>query len=269
MICGSEMGNNEAVLVTGYCGRIGRILMNGLASSFDLSGIDKDGVSDGASLYRANISEYGELSRVFDSLPPIKYVVHLAAQYRHHADWNDVLRNNIEGTRNVYEACRKKGGIKRIVFASSNHVTGRYEFINGSDVPNLHFQENPSQIDVNSPVRPDGYYGISKVTGEAIARYFYDKYRIESVCLRIGTVTEKPGGPSEERHLSTWLSYRDLLQLVEKSLSADRTFPGFGIYYGVSNNTRSFWSIDNARHELGYAPEDNADEHWKPFSNFG
>ena len=57
--------------------------------------------------------------------------------------------------------------------------------------------------------------------------------------------------------MKTWLSHRDLVQLVRKSLESDVEF---GIYYGVSDNTGRFWDISNAEKELGYKPEDNAAE---------
>jgi NAD+ dependent glucose-6-phosphate dehydrogenase len=228
----------------------------------DLYGIDIQAIHGRPHTYRADISNLEQLWLVFKQLPAIQYVIHLAADPRHDADWQSVLVNNIHGTHNVYQAALRKGGVKRIVFASSNHTTGRYEFIDGSDEPNLHLQSELTTIDISSALRPDGHYGIGKIAGEAIARYYFDAFGIQSVCLRIGSVTESPGEPSEDRHLSTWLSHGDLVQLIERALLAEKSFPGFGIYYGVSNNTRSFWSIENARRELGYSPKDDASDHW-------
>ena len=253
-----------SVLVTGSAGRIGRILTDQLPSSMDLYGVDVLTPAGRPNSFRADISNYEQLWRVFEELPVIRYVVHLAADHRHDADWQSVLLNNIHGTHNVYEASRRKGGVERIVFASSNHVAGRYEFVDGSDEPNLHRQPELPLIDISSAPRPDGYYGISKIAGEAMARYYFDAFGIQSVCLRIGSVTAHPGKPTEERHLSTWLSHRDLVQLTERAILAKESFPGFGIYYGISNNRRSFWSIENALKELGYSPKDDASDHWPP-----
>ena len=113
-------------------------------------------------------------------------------------------------------------------------------------------------IHVDMPPRPDSYYGISKLAGEGIASYYYDYFGIESVCLRIGTVLKDDDPTKDLRHRSTWLSHRDLLDLMRKSLTARGRFPGFGIYYGVSNNHDRFWDIQNAMDELGYEPKDDA-----------
>ena len=108
------------------------------------------------------------------------------------------------------------------------------------------------------PVRPDSLYGASKAFGESLGRYYVDRYGLEVVCLRIGSfqpdsaVVER----KSDRILSTWLSHRDCVQLVQRSIEADVRF---GIYYGISGNTRAYWDLENARRELGYAPQDNAE----------
>jgi len=227
--------------------------MIALADSFDLCGLDILPSPIDTHALTADIADFEQVEDVFHVFSTITYVVHLAADPRHDADWHSVLRNNIHGTRNIFEAARLHG-IKRVIFASSNHVTGAYE----GDPPTLHRQSNPKLISVKDDPQPDGFYGISKLTGEAIARYYFDYHHIEAVCLRIGSVLEPDDPTKNERHLSTWLSHRDLVQLVRKALTAMEPFPGFGIYYGVSNNSRRFWDISSALGELGYSPEDNA-----------
>jgi len=113
-------------------------------------------------------------------------------------------------------------------------------------------------ISIKDEPHPDSFYGISKLTGEAIARYYFNYHGIEAVCLRIGSVIESDNPTKNDRHLSTWLSHSDLVQLFEKSLTVRNSFPEFGIYYGVSNNARSFWDISNAKTVLGYHPDDDA-----------
>jgi hypothetical protein len=80
---------------------------------------------------------------------------------------------------------------------------------------------------------------------------------MSSICLRIGSVLADDDPTGSLRHRRTWLSHRDLVQLVQKSLQTD---VGFGIYYGVSDNDGRFWSLRNARAELGYQPQDKAAE---------
>jgi nucleoside-diphosphate-sugar epimerase len=109
-------------------------------------------------------------------------------------------------------------------------------------------------IKVGDAIRPDGFYGVSKAAGEAIARMYYELYGLESICLRIGSVTKADDPGANPRMRSTWLSHRDLVQLVKCSLTADVKF---GIFYGVSNNKKRFWDIADAERELGYHPVDD------------
>ena len=112
----------------------------------------------------------------------------------------------------------------------------------------LHREQDPRKITVNSPLRPDSLYGVGKIFGEALARYYFERFGLEAVCLRIGSVLADDDPAQSARLRKTWLSHRDLVQLVRRSLLADVKF---GIYYGVSNNTGAFWSLANARAELG------------------
>lgn len=245
--------DGQRILITGACGRIGRILEGSLANSFDIRGLDIVSAPSDPHKLVADIVDLEELEGVFRAFSPLTYVIHLAADPRHDADWHSVFKTNIHGTHNVFEGARRFD-VKRVVFASSIHVTGAFE----RDPPTLHMQADRSLISVKDDLRPDGFYGISKIAGEAIARYYFDYHGIEAVCLRIGSVLEPDDPTKNERLLSTWLSHRDLIQLVGNALTADERFPGFGIYYGVSNNTRRLWDISNAEMELGYIPEDDA-----------
>jgi nucleoside-diphosphate-sugar epimerase len=238
------------LLLTGSCGLIGSILWRHLADSFELYGTDVRITEPTAHLFRADISNYEQIASVLQTASPLPYVIHLAADPRVNAEWPSVLTNNIIGTRNLYEAA-KNNGIKRVIFASSNHVTGAYEGI----PPSLHSQVSPALITTQHPIRPDGYYGVSKVFGEAIARMYYELHGLESVCLRIGWVLKDDDPTKNEQARCTWLSHRDLVQLVKRSLLTEVEF---GIYYGVSNNKHRFWDISNAKEELGYEPEDDA-----------
>lgn len=152
---------------------------------------------------------------------------------------DEIIENNLRSLYQVYEGARRNG-VKRIVFASSNHAIG------------MHSVNQPLGLDCD--FRPDGFYGLSKMWGEGMARLYWDKHGIESVCLRIGSCVEKP---TEFRHLSTWLSHDDLVHLVECSIVAPDI--GFLVVWGVSNNTRSYWSNAGAE-RLGYAPQQNAED---------
>lgn len=236
------------VLITGSKGRIGKILTEKL-DNFEIYGVDV--IDDNSERYhKADISNLNELSNVFDKVDKVEYIIHLAADPNVDSDWESILKNNIIGTRNLYE-CSRRYSVKKVVFASSNHVTGGYEGI----PPRLHKMKNPPLIRVIDPVRPDSDYGTSKIFGEAVARQYLELYNLPSICLRIGTVLEDDNLTMNGRTKCTWLSHSDLIQLVKKSLLSKRDF---GIYYGVSDNKGRFWDISNAEKEIGYYPQDDA-----------
>lgn len=152
-----------------------------------------------------------------------------------------ILRANIVGVYHLYEAARRKG-VRRIVFASSNHVTGGY----GVD----------ELIDPEAAPRPDGHYGASKLYGEALAQLYWQRHGIESVCLRIGTAEPVP---PDRRALASWISPRDLQQLVLCALRAPDV--GCLVTYGCSRNRRAWWRCDDSWARLGYEPQDDAEAH--------
>ena len=236
----------ERVLITGIMGCIGKIISPALADEYDVCGLDKLA----GTVPLVDISDLEQLRKLFAREKPFQFLIHLAADSDTNASWELVLKNNIIGTRNVY-ACAKEFGVRRVVFASSNHVTGAYEGF----PPSLHTQDNPPIITVRDPIRPDSYYGASKAWGEALARQFYELHGIESICLRIGSVLEDDDPTRNERTMKTWLSHRDLIQLIRLSL---KTTMGFGIYYGVSANDGGVWDISEVTEELGFKTVDNA-----------
>jgi len=87
--------------------------------------------------------------------------------------FEEILEANIKGVFHIYEAARRHG-VKRVIFASSNHVTGFY----GQD----------ERIDAHDMKRPDGYYGLSKSYGEDMAQFYFDRYGVETVSIRIGSI---------------------------------------------------------------------------------
>ena len=139
---------------------------------------------------------------------------------------------------NLYEAARQHG-VKRIVFASSNHVTG--------------FYRQDEVIDARMPMRPDGHYGLSKAFGENLAQFYFDRYGLETVSLRIGSSFPEP---KDRRMLATWMSYDDLERLVVSSLTAPVV--GHTVIYGVSDNRSRWWDNTPAAH-IGYRPQDSSE----------
>jgi len=152
--------------------------------------------------------------------------------------FEEVLQANIRGTFHIYEGARRHG-VRRLVFASSNHVTG--------------FYRQDERIDAHAPRRPDGYYGLSKSFGEDLAQFYFDRYGIETVSLRIGSSFPEP---ANRRMMSTWLSYDDLTALIGKALFT----PGVGhtVVYGMSANRDVWWDNAAAAH-LGFTARDSSE----------
>src|ERR1700690_4128359 len=149
------------LLITGCNGLVGTILWNPLNDLFELYGLDISLSEDKDNIFQADIAQPDQVNALFNRIPNLTYIVHLAGDPRMDADWESVYRNNIAGTKNIYEAARLHG-VKRIVFASSNHATGAYEGL----PPTLHTKDHPTLITIQDPIRPDGFYGVSKVTGQ-------------------------------------------------------------------------------------------------------
>jgi uronate dehydrogenase len=227
------------VLITGAAGVLGAILRNGLRGRFPALRL-LDVASLGAAqqteeLVNADIRDF---SAIVEAMAGVDAVIHLAG-IPHEDTFERILQTNMVGTYNVFEAARIQR-CKRVVFASSLHVTGFY--LAGD------------RIGPDVPPRPDSFYGLGKSFAENLGRLYADKHSVEVVCLRIGTLAERPMTP---RHLSTWLSPRDAVELFYCSLTAPDV--GFTLAYGASANQRSWWDLDSAK-RLGYSPSDDAEE---------
>lgn len=152
--------------------------------------------------------------------------------------FEEILEGNIKGVFHLYEAARRHG-VKRVVFASSNHVIG--------------FYKQGEVIDPDAPPRPDGYYGLSKAYGEDLSRFYFDRYGIETVCVRIGSSFPEP---KDRRMMVTWLSFADLTELVRCSLFTPNV--GHTIVYGMSANRDTWWDNRKAAH-LGFVAKDTSE----------
>jgi nucleoside-diphosphate-sugar epimerase len=244
----------QRILITGAAGLVGTVLMRGLEGRYDLVGVDR-ALRRPAGVRRRNLVRSRRLAPIFEG---VDAVVDLAGLPDHRTEWKAVRRNNLPATLNVLDAARR-AGIRRYVFASSNHVTGGYEHeppysaVVAGDYAGLDPASLPL-IGADWPVRPDGAYALGKVLGEAAARWYSDAFGLSAVCLRIGTVNAEDR-PRRPRDFATLLTHADLLRLVECALTAD---VHFGVYYGVSRNTWRFWDVSN---EIGYDPQDDAERY--------
>jgi nucleoside-diphosphate-sugar epimerase len=257
---GEKEGGRDRVLITGISGLVGRVLRWALADDYVVSGIDVRRIR-GINSRVGNMAKMKTVRGAFDG---VDLVIDLAADANPLTSWERVYNNNVPATVNALEASRL-AGVKRVVFASSNHVTGMYEkdppysAIAAGNYDGLDPSSIP-YITTDFAVRPDGPYGAGKAFGEAAARYYADEFGLSVICLRIGTVNEE-SRPRSPRHFATLLTHGDLVRLVRCSLQAPTELT-FEIFYGVSNNTWRFWDIEDSREAIGYQPQDDA-EAWR------
>ena len=227
------------ILMTGASGGIGsslRKLLPPIYSDLLLSDLKAPAdLQKGEQFVAADLTD---IAQVEAACKGVDGILHFGG-YSVEGSWEQIHPANIVGCYNLYEAARRQG-VKRIVFASSNHAVGFY--------PRNHHIGNEVQP------RPDGRYGVSKVFGEAMGSLYADKYGLKVTCLRIGNFGEKP---LDKRRLSIWLHPEDLVQLCRIGLEHQAIH--FDVMYGASLNERTWWDNSHA-YALGYRPKHKAED---------
>ncbi|MBZ3902896.1 MULTISPECIES: NAD-dependent epimerase/dehydratase family protein [Streptomyces] len=229
----------RTVLLTGAAGGLGTLMRELLpAHGYELRLLDLLPVEGAPDAITADLADREALR---EAVRGVDAIIHLAG-ISLEASFEKILRANIEGTYNLYEAARAEG-VPRIVFASSNHAVG--------------FTPRPRAgdplIPIGAPHRPDTFYGLSKSFGEDLAQLYWDKHGLETVSVRIGSCFPEP---TSVRMLSLWMSPADGARLFHAALTAEDV--GHTIVYGSSANTRLWWDLSTAR-ALGYAPRDDSE----------
>jgi nucleoside-diphosphate-sugar epimerase len=244
------------VLVTGLSGLIGRALRKQVDGRYDLRALNRSAV-EGLPCHQADIADLDAIKPAFAG---VETVVHLAAQVGNPA-WEAVLRHNITGTYNVFEAARE-AGVKRVVFASSGAavsgiesdkpysdlVAGRYEGLQSWPI-----------LTHLSPLRPSGLYGASKIWGEALGRDYADAHGLSVICVRIGRVHAEDR-PRSAREFSVWCSQRDIARFLESCVDAPEAVR-FEIFFCTSRNKWGYRDLEHPRVVLGWEPVDAAESH--------
>ena len=231
----------RTVLLTGAAGGLGT-LMRGLLPEYgyDLRLLDLrpvDGEPDSI------VADLTDKDAVREAVRGVDAIIHLAG-ISLEAPFEKILGANIEGTYHLYEAAREEG-VGRVVFASSNHAVGYTPRPVGDD----------PLIPVDTPRRPDTFYGLSKCFGEDLAQLYWDKHGLETVSVRIGSCFMEP---TSVRMLSVWMSPGDGARLFHAALTADEV--GHTVIYGSSDNTRLWWDLTTAK-SLGYEPQDDSEQY--------
>ena len=229
---------HEKLLLTGAAGGLGRALRQRLKANchiLRLSDCRDMGLAGEAE--EVVLADLADAAAVEAMVAGVDAIVHLGG-VSVEGPFGPILQANILGLYNLYEAARKHA-VKRVVFASSNHVTG--------------FYRQGETITAEHPPRPDGMYGLSKAFGEDLARFYFDRYAIETACVRIGSSYPEP---KDRRMLATWLSFDDLHRLITACLTTPVL--GYSIIFGMSDNAVTWWDNSRARH-IGYVPQDSSD----------
>jgi uronate dehydrogenase len=229
----------RTILLTGAAGRVGTLMRDLLpAYGYELRLLDAAPVPGAPEAITADL---GDRAALREAVAGTDAVLHLAG-ISLESTFEAILHANIEGTYNLYEAARE-AGVRRIVFASSNHAVG-YTPWPGKDEP---------LIPIDTPRRPDTFYGLSKCFGEDLAQLYWDKHGIETVSVRIGSCFPRP---NSVRMLSVWMSPADGARLFHAALTAEGV--RHTVVYGSSANTRLVWDLAPAR-ALGYEPRDDSE----------
>lgn len=234
----TETYKPKRVLITGAAGTVGTVLRAGLRSHYDhLRLTDIEPLGEAEANEEIVLADMLDPAALDAAMKDVDCVVHLAG-LADEDSWERVCSLAIDGCFKVFEAARR-AGVKRIVYASSNHAIG--------------FHPLEKTLDLTVPLRPDGRYGVSNAFGELLGRLYSDKHGMSVACIRIGSFRKRP---EDRRQLRTWLSHDDAVQLFRRCM--DYRNYQFLVVYGVSANTRNNWDNSSVSW-LGYAPKDNAE----------
>jgi uronate dehydrogenase len=225
------------ILLTGAAGGLGKILRERIrpwAEVIRLSDLaDMGPAGEGEEVVRCDLADRDAVLALMDGVDAVLHFGGISTE----APFEAIMQANILGVANLYEAIHK-AGVRRVVFASSNHAIGYYR--------------TTDMVDASMPPRPDSFYGVSKCFGESMSRYYYDRFGIETVCLRIGSSFPVP---ANKRMMSTYFSYDDLVEMLRCALFAPRV--GHTIAFGMSDNDSVWWDNRHAAH-LGFRPKDSS-----------
>ena len=234
----------QRVLITGAGGNMGRMLRERLAAPgrtlrlLNRSPLTPAGPGEAVETISASVTDFGAVLAACEGVDAIIHLGGLSGE----APFEEILHTNVLGSQHVLEAARRQG-VRKVLLASSNHAVG---YFSRDDAP-------PEGLPADLPPRPDSFYGWSKTAVESLGRLYVDTYGLDVYCLRIGSCFDVP---TNVRHLSTWMSPEDSARLMDACLLTDNG--GFQVIWGVSANTRRWWSL-KAGEQVGYQPVDDAE----------
>jgi len=246
------------VLVTGASGLIGQLVITRLGDRYAFSGLSRRPL-DGIPYTQASITD---ADAVRAACAGTDMVLHLAAETQDYDDWDKVVGSTMGGTLNVLRAAQE-AGVKRVVLASAGSTMLGYQFDPASVYAQLadnKLQRMPAEARMilhTDPARPADFYSVGKLFGEHAGRLFSDRYGMSVLVIRVGAVLPDDK-PTIVRELPGYLSHRDLVSIIDKTLSAPMHLR-YDIFHAVSNNARRWRDIDHSRRVLGWEPMDSSD----------
>lgn len=281
------MAGKSTVLLTGASGYVASQMLGEMRRRYDLRLIDvKDTDRAGKKVAGVKVADLSspDRSAYSDLFEGVDTVVHLG--YRHPGrpgDWGegvppidrfDVELSNIQMAQNVYRSAFD-AGCRRVVMASSNHAADWYE--HALVHRRLKEMVSPAELPLS-----DNFYGWAKASYELLGFVYACGQlgrQLEVVQVRIGAPRDVAGilheqaqhdsgaGPSSianfKRNLGAHISERDIRQLFFKAIDTTDIKNADGVpwlvVYGISGNTRAFWSLESARRVLGYEPADDTE----------
>jgi nucleoside-diphosphate-sugar epimerase len=252
------MATKPKVLVTGASGLIGQLVINRLGDRYTFSGLSRRPV-EGIPHTSGTITDIEAVRRATQG---VDMVLHLAAETQDYDDWDKVVASTMGGTLNVFRAAQE-AGVRRIVFASAGSTMLGYQFDPASVYAQLadnKLQRMPGDARMilhTDPPRPADFYSVGKLFGEHLGRLFSDRYDMSVLVVRVGAVLPDDK-PTIVRELPGYLSHRDLVNALDKAISAPMTLR-YDILHAVSDNARRWRDIDHTRRVLGWEPLDSSD----------
>ena len=241
------MAKRKKLFITGAAGLVGSALRRYLRERYDFRLLFHSKIPEvepGDEVVVSDLSNFENMVEACDGVDAIAHLgIAVPGRGAPRTLYNQmIMETNIKGTYNIFEAARINK-VSKVIFASTNHVTGFYERENVYTTPNM-------------PVRPDSMYGISKAFGEAMGRHYHDEYGMSVYCIRIANFPNTDEVNTDyEPGLNRWLSARDMSELTACCIEAPH--PQFGIFYGVSKGGEKKWDISNAKELVGWEPQDN------------
>jgi len=248
------MVEKQRVGITGSNGTIGKVLLDGLKSGYDLTAFSRREVD-----FPTTIVNFDCAEEVVGSFEGLDAVIHLAADPSPMASWESVRQHNLEAMYQVVEEC-VRSNVKRLVFASTNHT------MHGNSIlttPETLDPKRSVRMKLSDQPNPDSLYAVSKLFGEHIGKLYSEKWGLEFISLRIGWMIKQDdptvmrGTPSEDYMRAMFLSQRDCVQAHIRALEVESRFL---IAYIVSNNGRRVFDLEETKNNLGYEPRDDAEE---------